>query len=98
MRKSGLPILKILFPDGTEKAYWNTFYQKITYQEITIDDLLSIPNLSTQQAEEICEKLNKAIADQEDFNKLDIGAFKSDVIQIGNKNKPLWTESLPIQR
>ncbi|MDP5230466.1 MAG: glycosidase, partial [Cellulophaga sp.] len=24
MRKSGLPILKVLFPDGTEKPYWNT--------------------------------------------------------------------------
>ncbi len=30
MRKSGLPILKVKFPDGTERPYWNTFYQKIT--------------------------------------------------------------------
>lgn len=29
MRKTGLPILKVPFPDGTEKPYWNTFYQKI---------------------------------------------------------------------
>ena len=29
MRKSGLPILKVPFPDGTKKPYWNTFYQKI---------------------------------------------------------------------
>jgi sucrose phosphorylase len=29
MRKSGLPILKVPFPDGTEKPYWNTFYQEI---------------------------------------------------------------------
>lgn len=29
MRKSGLPILQVPFPDGTEKPYWNTFYQKI---------------------------------------------------------------------
>lgn len=29
MRKSGLPILKVPFPDGTEQPYWNTFYQKI---------------------------------------------------------------------
>lgn len=29
MRKSGLPILKVPFPDGSEKPYWNTFYQKI---------------------------------------------------------------------
>jgi len=29
MRKPGLPILKVPFPDGTEKPYWNTFYQNI---------------------------------------------------------------------
>ncbi|MBU3820918.1 sucrose phosphorylase [Flavobacteriaceae bacterium XHP0103] len=29
MRKSGLPILKVPFPDGNEKPYWNTFYQKV---------------------------------------------------------------------
>ena len=29
MRKSGLPILKVPFPDGTAQPYWNTFYQKV---------------------------------------------------------------------
>ncbi|WP_203256403.1 sucrose phosphorylase [Hyunsoonleella ulvae] len=29
MRKSGLPVLKVSFPDGSEEPYWNTFYQKI---------------------------------------------------------------------
>ncbi len=29
MRKPGLPILKVPFPDGTERFYWNTFYQKV---------------------------------------------------------------------
>jgi len=29
MRKSGLPILKVPFPDGCENPYWNTFYQKV---------------------------------------------------------------------
>lgn len=28
-RKAGLPILMLRFPDGTEKPYWNTFYQKL---------------------------------------------------------------------
>ena len=34
MRKPGLPILKVRFPDGTDRPYWNTFYQEITYQEL----------------------------------------------------------------
>ena len=28
-RKPGLPILMVRFPDGSEKPYWNTFYQKV---------------------------------------------------------------------
>ncbi len=28
-RKPGLPVLKVRFPDGTERPYWNTFYQEI---------------------------------------------------------------------
>ncbi|UKM65757.1 sucrose phosphorylase [Flavobacteriaceae bacterium GSB9] len=35
MRKAGLPILKVPFPDGTEKPYWNTFYQKVTVDKTT---------------------------------------------------------------
>ena len=27
MRKPGLPILKVRFPDGSLQSYWNTFYQ-----------------------------------------------------------------------
>ncbi|MGM0652696.1 MAG: alpha-amylase family glycosyl hydrolase [Bacillota bacterium] len=31
-RKPGLPVMKICFPDGTDRFFWNTFYQK-TYSE-----------------------------------------------------------------
>ena len=29
MRKPGLPILEVRFPDGSERPYWNTFYQEV---------------------------------------------------------------------
>ena len=29
MRKPGLPILAIRFPDGSDRFYWNTFYQQV---------------------------------------------------------------------
>jgi sucrose phosphorylase len=29
MRKPGLPILKVGFPDGSDRFYWNTFYQQV---------------------------------------------------------------------
>ena len=30
MRKPGLPVLELPFPDGSRRFYWNTFYQKVT--------------------------------------------------------------------
>ena len=33
MRKPGLPVLKVPFPDGSSRYYWNTFYQKVTKNE-----------------------------------------------------------------
>lgn len=90
MRKSGLPILKILFPDGTEKPYWNTFYQKITYQKISIDDLKSIPNLSSENALAICEKVNAVIDEIQDLQTIDFGnesEFKEEVLKIVNCNR-----------
>jgi sucrose phosphorylase len=35
MRKSGLPILQVPFPDGSKQPYWNTFYQKVDYEKET---------------------------------------------------------------
>ncbi len=55
MRKPGLPILKLRFPDGTERPYWNTFYQEINYPEFTANNFLK---------EFGTKKLNKAEAEQ----------------------------------
>ncbi|MCH7524912.1 MAG: glycosidase, partial [Bacteroidetes bacterium] len=49
MRKPGLPILKIRFPDGTEKPYWNTFYQEVIYNKISSEDLKDIERLTPEQ-------------------------------------------------
>jgi sucrose phosphorylase len=34
MCKPGLPILKVRFPDGSHRFYWNTFYQDETLQKV----------------------------------------------------------------
>ena len=34
MRKSGLPVLQVPFPDNSFRPYWNTFYQKISYLRV----------------------------------------------------------------
>ncbi|WP_417861181.1 glycosidase [Winogradskyella sediminis] len=72
MRKSGLPILKVPFPDGSKQPYWNTFYQKITYHKIALQDFDSITELNASQKNEILNKVNSAIDKNEDVSDLDL--------------------------
>ena len=90
MRKSGLPVLKVLFPDGTERPYWNTFYQKVTYQKISADDLNSIEELNAEQASQICEIVNQAIEQQTELQSLDFGDYapiKDKVLKMANRKR-----------
>lgn len=89
MRKSGLPILKVPFPDGSEKPYWNTFYQEINYQKISVSDLDVLQNISKIKKEEICKKVNKVIENKEDFETLnfDNSDLKSTIFKIIESKK-----------
>jgi sucrose phosphorylase len=90
MRKSGLPILKVLFPDGSEKPYWNTFYQKISFENITIEDLQSIPALDYENASKIFTKINNAIANNINPTTLDFEEnehYKTKILQLLNTKK-----------
>jgi sucrose phosphorylase len=90
MRKSGLPILKVRFPDGTEQPYWNTFYQQITYNTIEEADLQSIKELTQEQRLFICEKANNAIQQNRDFSAVnfeDCNYLKTDILQIIENNR-----------
>lgn len=85
MRKSGLPILKVRFPDGTEQPYWNTFYQQITYNPITVTDLQNVEGLTEEQSLFIVTVINTAIKENQDFTTIDFKdctAFKSEILQI----------------
>ena len=75
MRKPGLPILKIRFPDGSIKAYWNTFYQKVEFNEIDVHEFENIEGLDPQDASGIHEQVNviinhKGLLDNEDLERL----------------------------
>ena len=61
MRKPGLPILKVRFPDGSERPYWNTFYQEITYQELVLEDLKGVVDATPDQLEQVLERVNEAV-------------------------------------
>ncbi len=90
MRKSGLPILKVIFPDGTEEPFWNTFYQQITYNEITEDDLQNLAGITDVEREFICNKVNLALREKRDIFSIDLEDYnplKREVIQILELNR-----------
>lgn len=67
MRKPGLPILKVRFPDGSERPYWNTFYQQVDYHPITVNEVSSVSGLSADQAETTVAAVNEAIKAKKDY-------------------------------
>ena len=90
MRKSGLPILNIVFPDGQERPYWNTFYQKVTLQKISVADLQSLPSISAEEADAICVKINNAIDENIDIQTINLGHNKeltAEVLKIVNSKR-----------
>ena len=77
MRKPGLPILTVRFPDGSDRPYWNTFYQDVTYQELSPSDLEGLCGLSTEQATAIAATVNDAIRTKANVGDISLGAHSS---------------------
>lgn len=93
MRKPGLPILKVRFPDGSDRPYWNTFYQEVTYHPITAQDLLQAvgtEKINHEQAGTIAALVNDVLLAKEDISEIDLGDFShltDDVISVVEKNR-----------
>lgn len=84
MRKPGLPILILRFPDGSLKTYWNTFYQKIEFDEITAQDFEHIEGLSQQLASDIAHHIKVVIKSGrrlESIDLEDIEPYKDEIIK-----------------
>ena len=75
MRKPGLPILKVRFPSGALKTYWNTFYQKVDFDEITLSDFAGIDGLEPMLAETIVNHVKIAIAEKGYLERSDLVHF-----------------------
>ena len=60
-RKPGLPILMVRFPDGTERPYWNTFYQEVRYPRLTAGDWATLLSLPSAEAEALAQHVNLAL-------------------------------------
>ncbi|MEN8179888.1 MAG: glycosidase [Pseudomonadota bacterium] len=93
MRKPGLPILKVHFPDGTDRPYWNTFYQEVAYHEIAAHDLLhslGIEEITHEDAERISTIVNDVLNAKRDVSEIDLGEFshhKEDIVSVVEQNR-----------
>ncbi len=85
MRKPGLPILKVRFPDGSERPYWNTFYQAISYPKFVANDFKNIEWLTPEQAKIVAETINQTIDNKENLAEVDLAQnnpFKKEILQV----------------
>jgi len=93
MRKPDLPILKVRFPDGSDRPYWNTFYQEVFYHEITAHDLLhslGIEELTHDDAEQIASIVNDVLSAKRDISEVDLGDLshhKEDIVSLVEHNR-----------
>jgi len=69
-RKSGLPILMVRMPDGSQVPYWNTFYQKITYEAITGAQLMNELGLQYGTATEIARQVNDYLKENDSLTSI----------------------------
>ncbi len=58
LRKKSLPVLMVRLPDGRDVPYWNTFYQKVVYPEMTVFDALEMTDSFYDRATALAQNVN----------------------------------------
>ena len=74
-RKPGLPILMVRFPDGSERPYWNTFYQEVRYPRPDAQDLMAATGLQYASADALASSINTQLDAGRAASHLDLGRF-----------------------
>ena len=75
-RKPGLPILMVRMPNGTEKPYWNTFYQEVRYAAPDAQDLMAATGMQYGRAAILAERLAAVLADGGKPGNVDASGFE----------------------
>ncbi len=60
-RKASLPTLSVRYPDGREVPYWNTFYQEVTYNKVTDQELMFALDLQYVEACLLKDRINDSV-------------------------------------
>ncbi len=81
MRKPGLPILKLPFPDGSSRFYWNTFYQKVSIDPPAASVLASELGLAATHAEASAETLARLAISGESVDSAGLPAAVVDFVE-----------------
>jgi len=92
MRKPGLPIMTVRFPDGTERPYWNTFYQQVLETEEGSRRYLGQMDLNAQ-SEKVWDFYSETMGKLHDYGatvvRLDAFAYLHKQVGMSNFfNKP----------
>lgn len=75
-RKPGLPILMVRMPDGTEKPYWNTFYQEVRYTVPDAQDLMAATGMQYGRAALLAERMAAVLAEGGKPGDVDASGFE----------------------
>lgn len=70
MRKPGLPVLQVPFPDHSFRPYWNTFYQKISLSEEFIEDCKKELEFSQKTSSDLHQHLSQWLNQGRDPSQL----------------------------
>ncbi len=76
-RKPGLPILMVRMPDGSEKPYWNTFYQETRYTAPDAQDLMTVAGLQYTSAQVLTERIGAALDEGQKPTDIDFAGFEA---------------------
>lgn len=71
MRKPGLPVLRVPFPDGTDRWYWNTFYQQVSDGAVPAAALTGAVPVGREF--EVAERVADAVAAGQPLDEVDFG-------------------------
>lgn len=74
-RKPGLPILMVRMPDGTERPYWNTFYQEVRYQTPDAHDIMEATGIQYSRACQLAEQVRNSLTAGAKPSEVDFSGF-----------------------
>ncbi|MCU7843313.1 MAG: glycosidase [Candidatus Thiodiazotropha sp. (ex Monitilora ramsayi)] len=85
MRKPELPIMKLRFPNGQIKTYWNTFYKKVEFEEIDVSELEAIEGIDVNRARELQHKICIVLEENGMLSAEDLAEFSGNNERIQQK-------------